>query len=127
MFTLKIFDRKGKELKEGDVVAVSNKENFQFYAEVKYLEEEQTITPFHTFTFHSFEKVDSLPKNAVKSTEKRYGIWFVVNDEAKKDDISDIFEKYLISWRECEIFIKNRCWRITKQNSKNYFPNTDTK
>ena len=76
MFNLELYDRKGVKLKLGDIVKVSNRHNFNFYAEVKYLPNEGVITPFHTFSFHSFEKVDAVPEHAVKSTEDRYNIWY---------------------------------------------------
>lgn len=100
MFILKIYDRKGKELKIGDTVKVSDRKDFKFYAEVKYLEKEKVLTPFHTFSFHSFEKVDGIPEGATKSTEERYGIWYFPDPE--KDESAQDFETYLMEWRACE-------------------------
>lgn len=110
MFVLKLYDRKGKELKLGDIVKVSLRGQFQFYAEVKYLPEENVVTPFHTFSFHSFEKVDKAPARAIKSTETRYNIWYV--NDSDVDDHAEKFEHYLMEWRACEHNLNNRCWRI---------------
>lgn len=109
-FQLTIHDRKGTELKQGDIVAVHDRREYTFFAEVKWLEDEQVLTPFHTFSFHSFEKVDSVPANAIQSTEERYKIWYL--PEAEKNNEDKSFEKYLSGWRECENLIENRCYRI---------------
>lgn len=114
MFTLKLFDRLGNELKEGDFVKISNGKEFTFFAEVKYIESQGIITPFHTFSFHSFEKVDKIPAEAKKSSEDRYDIWYIYSDKAEQDNKAPDFEKYLMSWRECEINIEKRCWAISK-------------
>ena len=114
MFILKLYDRLGNELNEGDIVKISNGKMFTFFAEVKYIESEKTITPFHTFTYHSFEKVDKVPDNATKSTEQSYNIWYVCNDESEEDHKSEDFERYLMSWRECEHHLEKRSWRIEK-------------
>lgn len=113
MFQLKLYDRNKIELNEGDIVKISNGRTFTFYAEVKYLEKEKCITPFHTFSFHSFVKVDTLPDGAIKSTEERYNIWWVENPE---EDLSrDKFERYLIDWRACEHLLEMRCFDIEKR------------
>ena len=114
MFKLKLYDRNGVELHLGDIVKISNSGDFKFFAEVKYLPYEQVITPFGTFSFHSFEKVDSLPENAVKSTEERYNIWYL--EDPEKDDQAEDFKRYLIDWRECENNIQKRLWRIELEN-----------
>ena len=113
MFQLKIYDRNGTELKEGDIVKISNGRLFEFYAEVKYLESEQLITPFHTFSFLSFVKVDRLPDNAVKSTEERYGIWYIPGENQEYID-AEQFNMYLLDWRQCESLLEKRMWRINK-------------
>jgi hypothetical protein len=118
MFVLKLFDREGNEVKEGDIVKISDGHRFSFFAEVKYIESEGIITPFHTFSFHSFEKIDKVPEGAEKSTEERYDIWFIYHDEAEEDDKAEDFKKYLMSWRECEHHLEKRSWRITKQTLK---------
>lgn len=110
MFLLKLFDREGNELNESDVVKVSDGKCFNFYAEVKYLESEKVIAPFHTFSFHSFVKVDSIPENAVRSTETRYKIWFL--QDPSKDEKPEDGERYLIDWRCCEHLLTQRCYRI---------------
>jgi len=112
MFILNLQDRDGKELKEGDIVAISNGREFSFYCEVKFLEKEQAIAPFHTFSFHSFKKVDRVPEGAIKSSEERCNIWYVPN--AEEDNESKSFERYLISWRECEIALEKRAFIIKK-------------
>jgi hypothetical protein len=111
MFKLKLYDRKGKALSLGDIVKISDGKKFTFFCEIKYLPEEQVITPFHTFSFHSFEKVEAVPEDATKSTEERYNIWYV-SEDAEEDNQSDDFNKYLMGWRECEHMLQNRCWRI---------------
>lgn len=114
MFTLTLHDRKGTELNEGDFVKISNGKQFTFFAEVKYLEKEGVIAPFHTFSFHSFEKVDEIPKEAKHSTEERYNIWYLYDEKAAKDKNAETFKDYLISWRECEHHLEKRSWRISK-------------
>ena len=110
MFKLKLFDRKGIELHLGDIVKVSDGHNFKFYSEVKYLPDQKVITPFHTFTFHSFEKVDKIPDNAIESTETRYKIWWTPDSEV--DNRANEFEHYLMSWRECERLLEKNVFRI---------------
>lgn len=115
MFVLTLHDRKGKELKEGNLVKVSDgKENgFRFIAEVKYLKEKQCIAPFHTFSFHSFEKVESVPEGFKPGTgEEGYKIWYTNNPE--KDLTYKEHEKYLMDWRECEHLLEEGCFRIKK-------------
>jgi hypothetical protein len=114
MFILKLYDRLGNELKEGDIVKISDGRRWKFFAEVKYLKDEQVITPFHTFSFSSFERVDSLPDGVIKSTEERYGIWWLEGDD---EEDPETFEEYLSSWRECEHHIDKRCWRIENVKS----------
>jgi hypothetical protein len=114
MFILKLFDRIGNEVKEGDLVKISDGRRFSFFAEVKYLESEGIITPFHTFSFHSFEKIDKVPEGADKSGEERYNVWFICHEDSEEDEKSKEFERYLLSWRECEHKIDNRSYRITK-------------
>ncbi len=113
MFKLNLFDSIGAKLEIGDIVAVSDhRGNFTFYAEVKYLEDEQIITPFHTFSFHSFTKVDKVPEHAMKSTEERYNIWYTNNPEHNSEEITKLAEKYLLDWRQCEHLLHSRCFRI---------------
>ena len=113
MFQLELYDRKGQELKLGDIVKVSNGKYFSFYAEVKYLQNEGIITPFHTFSFHSFEKVDAVPDHATRSTEERYGIWYTHTPEKDTEDEAKAAEKYLMDWRQCEHLLGSRCFRIS--------------
>lgn len=116
MFLLKLYDRNGTELNLGDIVAISDGKRFTFYAEVKYLEKEQIITPFHTFSFHSFVKIDSIPSNAVLSTEDRYKIWYIGDGQASPDKDAKEFKNYLMSWRQCEHLIDSS-WKIELRNS----------
>lgn len=112
MFILKLYDRLGTELKEGDFVKVSNGKSMTFFAEVKYIESEGIITPFHTFSFHSFEKVDKLPDNAIKCDEDRYEIYYMNNEE--EDNNASDYQNYLLTWKECEYHIEKRSWSIAK-------------
>ncbi len=114
MFILELYDRIGNKLKIGDIVKVSNGQDFSFFAEVKYLEEEQIITPFHTFSFHSFEKVEKVPDNAKLLDEKRYKIWYIYPHEKDDKKVKKDAEKYLASWRNCEHLLEKRCFRIKK-------------
>lgn len=114
MFYLKLYDRLGNELNEGDIVRVSNGRAFSFYSEVKYLEDKEDIAPFHTFSFHSFEKVDEVPENAIEASEDRYKIWYLPEDE--EDLSSENAEKYLIDWRQCEHLLEKKVYRISKKD-----------
>lgn len=110
MFILKLQDSNGNLLNIGDIVRVENGRNDKsvFFAEVKYLEKEQAITPFHTFSFHKFFKVDSVPEGATKSTEERYGIWYFKDENKPYDPTS----QYLADWRQCEHLLENKCYSI---------------
>ena len=119
MFTLELYDRIGNSLNIGDIVKISNGREFTFYAEVKYLKKEQVITPFHTFSFHSFEKIDKLPENLIKCSEERYNVWFTHNPELDSDEHKKAAEKYLIDWRECEHLLESKCFRIKLNSSNN--------
>jgi hypothetical protein len=114
MFILTVHDRNGVELKEGDLVKISNGREFAFYSGVKWLEKEKALAPFDTFTFHSFEKVDSIPENAEKSTNESYNIWFALSDNTEYDGKADEFENYLMSWRRIDVAVKNRSYQIKK-------------
>lgn len=113
MFKLKLFDRKGQELNEGDIVKISDGRRFQFFAEVKYLPESKAIAPFHTFSFHSFEKIDKLPENAIEALEKRYKVWYV--EQPDPDMEASDFERYLTDWRACEMLLEKGVFRIEKE------------
>ena len=119
MFILELYDRIGNKLNLGDIVKVSNGKEFSFYAEVKYLESEKIITPFHTFSFHSFEKVEKVPEHAKKSTEERYNIWYTNAPEIDEKEAANYAEKYLIDWRQCEHLLESRCYRIQLQKQSN--------
>lgn len=113
MFILTLHDRNGTELKEKDIVKVSNGKKFTFYAEVKWLKKEQAIAPFHTFSFHSFEKVDKIPEKALRRIiEAEYDWWFLCDEEAEADEYAKEAKKYLMSWRECEYLLEKRTYRI---------------
>ena len=118
MFTLELYDRKGVKLNLGDIVKVSNRYAFGFYAEVKYLEDEEIITPFHTFTFHSFEKVNEIPKEAIRADEERYKVWYVPDPNKEADKEAELFKKYLCEWRDCENLLEKRIFRIKIENKK---------
>ena len=120
MFTLKLYDRLGTELKIGDIVKISDGRHFSFYSEIKYLESEECIAPFHTFSFHSFEKVDSLPENAIISTiETRYNCWYVNNPTI--DDNAANFNHYLTEWRQCERLLEQQTYRIKSNTQPTLF------
>lgn len=113
MFRLKLFDRKGIPLNFGDIVKISNGREFGFYAEVTYLHDLKLIAPFHTFSFHSFEKVDVLPDNAIKATgEERYNVWYTEYSELDSEQNAVAVTDYLIQWRECEGLIEQGIYQI---------------
>lgn len=112
-FFLTLHDRNGVELKEGDYVKIIEHGRFQFFCQITYLPKEQVIAPFHTFSFMSLEKVKSLPKEAIKSTEERYNIWYLPNAE-EFEQTDQQFNDYLLEWRQCEHHLDKRCWRIKK-------------
>ena len=113
MFKLILQDSEGKELKQGDIVAISDSlGRLKFFSEVKWLEKEKAIAPFHTFSFHSFYKVDSVPEHAEKSTEERYNIWFTHTPDEINESRKEEARQYLISWRECEVNIKKGAYKI---------------
>ena len=112
MFKLELYDRKGEKLNLGDIVKISNGKGFSFYAEVKYLEDEKVITPFHTFSFHSFEKAENVPEHAIKSTETKYQIWFTHSPEIDEKEAIESADDYLMSWRKCEHLLEKKYIRI---------------
>lgn len=104
MWNLRLFDRNQVELNEGDFVKISDGSRFIFYSEVKYLGD-GVLAPFSTFSFHSVEKVKSIPKSCRKLLEDRYNVWYDPkerNDEESKES----YEQYLMSWRHAEHMIK---------------------
>lgn len=112
MFILELYDSNGNKLECGDIVKVSNGREFSFYAEVKYLEVEQVIAPFHTFSFHHFEKVDHVPDHAIQSSEERYKVWYTHTPEVTAPEAKQYAEKYLIDWRQCEHLLEEKCFRV---------------
>lgn len=114
MFVLELYDRNGVKLQLGDIVKISNGKSFDFYAEVKYLEDEQIITPFHTFSFHSMVKVDEVPADAVKANEERYNVWYLPS-RTNFDKNPEEGERYLMSWRACEYKLNQKMFRIKIQ------------
>lgn len=118
MFKLKLYDRNGVELHEGDIVRISNAGKFNFFAEVKYLDAENAIAPFQTFVFSAVEKIDAVPPEAVKAREERYNVWYVPDGEATIDEQAKENNDYLWSWRELEHQIDARCWRIERDQDQ---------
>ncbi len=116
MFLLKLYDRNHKEVNIGDIVKISDGREFTFYSEVKYLEEEKKIAPFHTFSFHSFEKVDKVPDHAKESTETRYKIWYTHSPEP--DERAQNFEGYLTDWRACEHILDRSVFELVPVKKK---------
>ena len=115
MFTFKLKDRKGQELNFGDVVAILDGDRFTFYCEVKYLAEKKVITPLHTFSFHSVEKIEKLPDEAVLLDEKEYKCWYV--PDGIQDASAADYKDYLMSWREGERFLDKSCFEVTPINN----------
>lgn len=111
MFLVKLFDRNRKELSIGDIVAISDGKRLNFYCRITFLEKEQKLAPFHTFSFHSVEKVDKVPENATRCTEDRYECWYM-GSEAKPDESSSLHDKYLLDWRACERFLDKSCFDV---------------
>lgn len=112
MFKLELYDRLGQKLNIGDFVKVSNGKEFTFFSEVKWLEAQKVLTPFHTFSFHSFEKIDAIPDGAEKSLNEDYDIWYTNSPELDPIESANQFNEYLMSWRECERLIEKNCFRI---------------
>lgn len=114
MFLLKLQDRNGKELSEGDIVAIIDiRQNISFYCQVTYMEDQQAIAPFHTFSFHSVEKVNYVPDGALPFlNEERYKAWYM--PDAENDKSAGMHDKYLMSWRECEYQLDKRAYRIER-------------
>jgi uncharacterized protein YrzB (UPF0473 family) len=114
---LTIHDRKGNELKFGDIVKIdchSMGNYYTFYSEVKYLQESQSIAPFHTFAFHSVEKVDCIPDGAIASTEERYKVWYECREIGEDEETppKESFDRYLMEWRECEHLLEQKIFRV---------------
>lgn len=121
-FIMQLADRKGVALNEGDIVAISNGTRFTFYAEVKYLPEKKVISPFHLFSFHSFEKVESVPAGAIGHIAEDNAVYWSVPEEASQaDDEAGQFDKYLADWRQCEHLLQQRCYRIEDVLNDAYF------
>lgn len=112
MFEITFHDRNGTELKEGDIVALSDGRSINFYCEVKWIEAEQIMAPWHTFSFHSVEKIDKLPDGVTLSDETRYKCWF--HNSPLDDSDSKPFNNYLMEWRTCEREIDKRVFRIKR-------------
>jgi hypothetical protein len=101
MFTLKIYDRKGTELKQGDLVKISDGRRITFYSEFRYIEETGTFHPFHTFSWHSVEKVDCLPEGLLPSKVKApVPYWYFPDLDEDKEGKN--FDDYYQGWKECE-------------------------
>jgi len=113
MFILKIKDRQGVELNIGDLVQVHGRYSGSFFARIAFDPERKTIIPFSTFSFHSVEKIDKLPDNVTKADEKYGEYWY----SDTPSDTDEKFEKYLISWRECETKINSGAFNIELHNA----------
>jgi hypothetical protein len=105
MFTVKLFDINNQELKIGDLVKIRTGRKSIFYCKIKFIAE-GILAPFHTFSFMTIEKVDSIPDNAIPAKEDRYNVWFLADD----DEQTDITNEYLLSWRQCETLLNS--WKI---------------
>lgn len=112
---LQLQDAHGIELNLGDIVKINTHVkdylNTPFFAEITYDEERKCIYPFHTFSFHSMEKVNKLPDTAVKLDEKRYNCWFDKNRDKNTEAVKEA-DKYLMSWRQCEHNLNKRMYHI---------------
>jgi hypothetical protein len=111
MFLVKLYDRKRQELSIGDIVAISDGKRLNFYCRITFLEKEQKLAPFHTFSFHSVEKVAEVPENAVPCSEDRYECWYM-GSEAKPDESAAEHAQYLLDWRACERFLDKSCFDV---------------
>ena len=112
MFIFELYDSLGEMLSEGDIVRVIGNYGVRFYSEVKYLDDEQVIAPFHTFSYHRFEKVHQVPDGCTESdTEERYKIWI----ESDPDKLKSNTDEYLASWRVCEHNLERRIYRISRR------------
>lgn len=120
MIVLKLKDSLGNNLEFGDFVKITNNGRNVFYSEVKYIENEKLIAPFHHFSFLKFEKVDSIPDDAIKANEERFDMWYMANDAESEKSCSD----YLLSWRECERLIDKGCYEIEVFNKKELIKTT---
>ena len=103
-------DRKGNILNEGDIVKISDGKRFTFFSEVKYNPEKKCIYPFHTFSFHSFEKVSEVPIDALQSNQEDYKVWYTINPE--EDGEAQRYSHYMRSWKECERLLEDQCFFI---------------
>jgi hypothetical protein len=119
MFILRLFDREGTSLAEGDYVAVSNSENFSFYAEVKYIPERYIIENKVT---RQQQNVGEEELAAIQKNPRVSNMWFVkeklpgaitknippanvkVNGDAKADDKKPYNEMSLEELKaECDL------------------------
>lgn len=135
MFRLTLHDNMGVELVEGDIVKVINRghDNTIFFSEVRWIEKngckEGILVPFHTFSFHSFQKIEggleallSIYKDRlIECIVEGVEYWYVskldsekLNDDENEEDEDEV-SKYLMDWRQCEYLISEGCYRITKE------------
>jgi hypothetical protein len=110
MFKLRFFDCDQVEVMEGDIVKIYAGNATIFYSEVKYLEDEKVIVPFHNFAWYRFKKVDTIPLFAIKSDESRFDLWY--EPDAKHN--YKVPQELIWSWKDCEVLLEKRCWQITK-------------
>lgn len=109
MFKLRFFDCNQVEIHEGDTIKIYAGNTTIFYSEVKYLQEEKVLVPFHNFAWFRFEKVNTVPLFAIKSDEARFNLWY--EPDVKHNYVP---QELLISWRDAEVLLEKRCWQITK-------------
>jgi hypothetical protein len=105
---LKLQDSNGIEINFGDLVKIISGASNVFYSEVKYLEKEKAIAPFHTFSFLKILKVEEIPSTALKCNEELYNIWY---EPTPEKDI-EYGNEYLCDWRKCEHLLENRIFVI---------------
>ena len=113
-YELTFHDRNGVQINEGDIVKISDGRRYTFFCRVTFLEDEKVMAPLNTFSFHSIEKVDLLPANAIRSNETRYDVWYLEEPENEIGDNLEKFNSYLMSWRDCEDRLETRCYRINR-------------